>query len=174
MRQSALQAAKLVVDAKLRPMEIELDWQCSEHHLCYGASGRLNACVDCLAALDVDIVMVSAGVHLLRAKNFWSKENHSLMLKDIVRAWDEVPNIIWGSVPNFRRQSIPYPYNESMPLPALEHIYVKTRQLAQSRGMKFMDFYILTRACEWENCTADGKHRTIALLEMLMLSFRWT
>lgn len=167
-RQRALEAALATAASDLTPRGINISFPCMKP--CYGWSGRMLQCASCLKATGADLVILSTGIHLAEKwrSELSTHENataRSLLvaeqvLKETKLVFDSITNLIWGTSPSYNRQKIPEKYKDTMPLSDMEHFYHKTLRLAQDTGIRLADFHEMTRACVWDNCTADGGHRS--------------
>mmetsp|Transcript_2853 Transcript_2853/g.6789 ORF Transcript_2853/g.6789 Transcript_2853/m.6789 type:complete len:324 (+) Transcript_2853:414-1385(+) len=175
-RVQELLLAQKRVHKHLHPQGIRLTWQCSAHWQCYGETGNLKHCVQCLHELSADAILLSTGIHLLnhvrkthaepstldqRARAAVDSVEAAAVMNETQRAFHGVHNLIWGTAPTYMKARIPEPYRETMPLSAMEHVYHRTLALvAATHGrVKLVDFHRMTGSCVWENCTVDGGHR---------------
>lgn len=172
-REAWVDLAKKGIAAKYNGT-IRVGYYCSKKGECYGGgSDGMKSCARCLRGglKPDDILVMSAGVHM--AKRYeaahpkgtaWDTAQY--ILRELSRLLGAVQHrqVVFVTSPAFDRKKIPAPWNESMPVDYGKHVYANLK--AKGRRAKWMpgnvtllDFYALTRACVWDNCTWDGGHR---------------
>jgi hypothetical protein len=150
---------------------IRVGFYCSGKNDCYGGSkDGMRSCVRCLTELKQDdILVISAGVHMAKRyeeahpnSTAWDTAHYILQeLSKLFRALQHY-QVVFVTSPAFDRRKIPTPWDIGMPVDYGKHVYANLKEMRTKwmpDNVTMLDFYALTKACVWDNCTWDGGHR---------------
>ena len=145
--------------SKLRP-DLQVEFVCTEQYMCYGLSVKtaLKNCAACLAQHAADVLVIGTTVHLFQIPSSQSVRPTDFVLDEISDFFDSpsVPNLLWNTGPSYRQGDLFYPLNDTDRMAAVvSHVY----PLAQQHNLPILDFFSMTAACVWKNCSTDGGHR---------------
>lgn len=143
---------------------------CQDVSECQGHSkDGLVHCGECLHKLQdkADAIILGTTRHLFKHKGVTAAS----AISDIKRVLTKVNKLIWVTGPSYNYSVVPYPYNETTrgKMADTAKVYMASKgqqgfakQITKynKNGVPYLDFYQLTQACRWQNCTADGGHRS--------------
>ena len=128
-RRQVLNGSILSAKQELHPRGVNLTWQCSEFDECYGGTGSLTKCIECLKAVPADAVVLSTAVHVMQAARERTDRERAMLttatkvstaekdreyataaMQAIVPAMTGLKNLIWGTPPSYIEERFPERY----------------------------------------------------------------
>lgn len=150
----------------LLPNGLRLRFVCWEE--CYDPS-NVSICTDCFIKLSAttpspDANVISFQIHTIEKLRQWFPTVYlDMFVEQLEELLKTVPYLIWGTGACYDPKYIPYPYNltsqASDGRKLHSDLYSMVETSTQLRDLPILDFYTLTGACKWKNCSKDGGHR---------------
>ena len=123
-------------------------------------------------ASGADVVVVATTVHLMTARGYspcslqctpgQAEANAAVFAKvtaDIKELWKTTPNLIWATGPRTSLDLVPGSAAAEIDGDGLTSIYENTcGGMNTGKKPNCLDFYHMTDACQFKNCTYDGSH----------------
>lgn len=139
----------------------------SSYHVagCYGSGGQgyqfsrdCSACLnDFIQEKDGDVVVISSAIHII------AQYNQSEAINQVLQFLNISNQAIYASMPGLNTDQLTFDYVKNgydyekdgwnFYASILPHVAPRSPQ------HPLLDFFHLSKSCQWENCTNDGYHR---------------
>lgn len=80
-------------------------------------------------------------------------------LRDLFKLRSDL-KLTWATGPSYAINRVPKQYRNVTASRPTEYMNFKAMEVADEMSVPLLDFFSLTHACKWENCSADGGHRS--------------
>ena len=110
-------------------------------------------------ALVINCLIHHAEVH--KHENETMGINYMQQLRNLFHDMisDRIP-VTWATGPSYENSKVPLKYVNSTKHRSTIELNALTMTLAKEYNIPLLDFYTITGKCWWNNCTADGGHRS--------------
>ena len=98
-------------------------------------------------------VVVGASVHVVKA-------NGKAALGVLIDFLTRNPNVLFNTMPAYHLETVPAEYRDKPWHTNNNKFYKALLEWHAKNDRPVLDFYQLTQACAWKNCSADGGHRS--------------
>ena len=138
----------------------DVRWIC--HSECYGEKQPFwELCSECIKDFKAThqqkkvVTFIGASVHV------YSYYNNSVTktVGQLRMFFNATENLLFTSVPQYQIEKVPYQYKNATKGRDVIH-WTLVDELDAFPSMRYIDFFALTSACLWDNCTTDGGHRS--------------